>query len=346
MASPTSLQSAWSILTELDVSDLRESVHAPFPVAILGRDPDARQWLSDALHTNPFDHTLTPVGSHTAIFPLPLEGDRRLIAARARLVFVAVPAGQEDLALERETIRDLLGLNPRLAVVVAQIRPGAAQEAYTPILAHWPGATEIVLDPNEKQPFDAELVPLLKRLAPDQEVLLGHHFPGLRPALSKQLIRQTSLTNAGYAATMGVAELVPLLLIPGNVADFVVLTKNQALMAYKLALLMGNDIGLQEMLGELAGVLGGGFLLRETARRLVGFIPGWGIIPKVAVAYAGTYLLGETVYYWYAYHEKLTGEQMRAIYERALAEGKEKAAAVIGKTRPDKPRPRRRLFRK
>lgn len=155
---------------------------------------------------------------------------------------------------------------------------------------------------------------------------------GARP-LSKQLIRQTSLANAGYAAASGVAELLPIFLIPNNMADFVILTKNQALMAYKLALLMGNDIGVQEMIGELAGVLGGGFLLREAARRLVGIIPGWGLIPKVAIAYAGAYVIGEAAYYWYAYHEKLSADQMKALYARALAEGKEKGAGLIRNAR-------------
>ncbi len=333
MALITSLQSAWSILTELDVSDLQESLRQPFPVTILGKDPAARQWLADALHAYPFGDAQAPLGPHTSLFPLPLGGDQRLAAARARLVFIAIPAGQEDLTLEQETIRDLLGLNPRLPIVVVQIRPGAAQEMVAPMLAHWPGATELILDPEEDQPFDAEFVPALKRLAPDQEVLLGYHFPGLRPALARQLVRQTSLANAGYAAATGVAEIVPIFLIPGNVADFVVLTKNQALMAYKIALLMGNDIAVQEMIGELAGVLGGGYLLREAARRLVGIIPGWGLIPKVAIAYAGTYIIGEATYYWYAYHEKLTPDQMKAIYARALAEGKEKAAGLVRNVR-------------
>ncbi len=331
MASVSSLQSAWSILTELDVRDLQESIRQPFPVAVIGRDAAARTWLANALYTDPFSHRMLPVGPYTVIFPLPLSGDQRLAAARSRLVFVAIPAGQENLDLERETIQDLLGLNPQLAIIVVQIRPGAAQEMVAPMLAHWPGATEIILDPEEDQPFDAEFVPALKRLAPDSEVLLGYHFPGLRPALARQLVRQTSLANAGYAAATGVAEIVPIFLIPGNVADFVVLTKNQALMAYKIALLMGNDIAVQEMIGELAGVLGGGYLLREAARRLVGIIPGWGLIPKVAIAYAGTYLIGEAVTYWYAYHEKLTAAQMKVIYARALAEGREKAAGILAR---------------
>jgi uncharacterized protein (DUF697 family) len=141
------------------------------------------------------------------------------------------------------------------------------------------------------------------------------------------------MTNATYSAATGLTEIIPVLLVPGNVADFVVLTKNQALMAYKIALLMGNDIAMQEMIGELAGVLGSGFLWRETARRLVGFIPGWGIIPKIAVAYAGTYLVGEATYYWYAYHEQLTAEQMRMIYTQAMAEGRRKASAILARVK-------------
>ncbi len=348
MASATSLQAAWSILTELDVSDLRASLHQPFPVTMLGRDAEAREWLAQALHTDPLTHTTWPISPQVAMASLPLSPDHRAVAARSRLVFLVIQGDQDDLAWEEDAIQALHEANPHLPIIVAQRSPGSSQAFYVPLLlGHRPGITEIILDPDIDDPFDAELVPLLKRLAPDQEVLLGYHFPGLRPALARQLIRQTSMANAGYAAATGVAEIIPIFLLPGNVADFVILTKNQALMAYKIALLMGNDISVQEMIGELAGVLGSGYLLREAARRLVGFLPGWGVVPKVAIAYAGTYLIGEATFYWYAYHEKLTPAQMKALYARALAEGKEKAASLIAKRqRPQAPgsgRFRRRL---
>ncbi len=329
MANVTSLTTAWSILTELDTRPLRELVQAPFPVAILGREQRDRQWLADALRTDPFTQTLTPLDSETVLYPLPLDENLHLRVAQSRLVFFPITTDRTDVSLEEKTIADLLTLNPQLPIVVVHIRPGASKEFYTPMLNMWLGAREIVVDPEEEEPFSRKFVPELKTMAPDQEIQLGFHFPAFRPALAKQLIRQTSMTNATYAATTGLAELVPVLLVPGNVADFVVLTKNQGLMAYKIALLMGNDIGMQEMIGELAGVLGGGFLWRETARRLVGFIPGWGIIPKVAIAYAGTFVIGEATFYWYAYHEQMTAEQMKALYVRAVSEGREKAAAII-----------------
>jgi len=53
MAPITSMKNAWSLLTELDTRSLREQVQTPFPIVILGRDPQARQWLTDALRTDP-----------------------------------------------------------------------------------------------------------------------------------------------------------------------------------------------------------------------------------------------------------------------------------------------------
>jgi uncharacterized protein (DUF697 family) len=130
--------------------------------------------------------------------------------------------------------------------------------------------------------------------------------------------------------------------IPFNMADIVILTKNQALMAYKLTLSLGHDIGAQEMAAQLAGVLGSGFVWRELARRLVGFIPLWGLVPKVAVAYAGTYVTGYAVFQWYAYGQTLSPEKMRQLYAQALAEGKRRAAALVPRRRLHLPRRKRR----
>ncbi len=340
----TSLTTAWSILTELDTRSLRELVQAPFPVAIISREQGDRQWLADALRTDPITATSTPLSPQVTLYPLPLDKNSRLRAAQSRLAFFPIAAGRQDLGLEERAIAELLNLNAHLPIVVVQIRPGAGKEFHTPMLNVWMGALEVVVDQEEDEPFGPEFVPTLKSLAPEQEIQLGYHFPALRPILARQLVRQTSMTNATYSAATGLTEIVPALLVPGNVADFVVLTKNQALMAYKIALLMGNDIGMQEMFGELAGVLGGGFLWRETARRLVGFIPGWGVIPKVAVAYAGTYIIGEAVYYWYAYHEQMTAEQMRVIYAKAVVEGRQKAAEILDKLKHSrKEKSKRRL---
>ena len=336
MASVTALQNTWSILTEMDTRTLRESIHARFPMLILGQRQQDRQWLADALRTDPFTRALTPLSPQMSLQPLPsgLRDVQR--AARAKLVFIVVDAETDDARAEEQALAALLAQNPHLPVMVVQLRPNSSQQVYIPLLATWQGAREVVLDPLLQQPFSNEFINALTALLPDAEIPLGHHLPALRPALARKLIHQTSMSNATYSATTGLAELVPAMLIPGNMTDLVVLTKNQGLMAYKIALLMGYDIGLQEMLGELAGVLGSGFLWRETARRLVGFIPVWGLIPKIAVAYAGTHLVGDAALYWYAWHEKMSAEQMHALYARAMTEGREKAASILSKLKRDK----------
>ena len=94
------------------------------------------------------------------------------------------------------------------------------------------------------------------------------------------------------------AEAVPLLDVPLNLADILILTKNQLLMGYKIALGAGKSGRARDVIGEVVGVVGGGFLFRQAARSLIGLIPMAGIIPKVAIAYTGTWAIGRAVVVW------------------------------------------------
>ena len=76
------------------------------------------------------------------------------------------------------------------------------------------------------------------------------------------------------------------------------------------------------MAGLRNRVLGTGFLLRQIARSLVGLIPFWGIFPKVAVAYSGTFVVGNVVLQWYLTGRHISKQQMRELYSRAYARGK------------------------
>ena len=59
-------------------------------------------------------------------------------------------------------------------------------------------------------------------------------------------------------------------------------------------------------------MIGGGFLLRQGARQLVGLIPVAGIVPKVAVAYAGTLAIGKAVVAWATYGTALIAAPSRS----------------------------------
>lgn len=177
------------------------------------------------------------------------------------------------------------------------------------------------------------LAPALLNVASDYILAFGRQFEGLRPAVSERLIEETATANAGYAFTTGVAEVMPLLTVPLNVADVVVLTKNQLLMAYKLALALGKEGAPRALMGEIVGVLGGGLLFRQIARQLVGLVPGLGIPAKTGVAYAGTLVIGRAVHAWAAEGVKLEPEEIKELTREAAQRGREVAQKLIARGR-------------
>ena len=135
--------------------------------------------------------------------------------------------------------------------------------------------------------------------------------------------------------------MVPVLDLPLNIADIAVLTKGQALLVYKMGLALGLPIDWQYYVTEFGGVIGGGFLWRQIARSLIGLIPAWGIIPKVAIAYSGTYVVGQVVLQWYLTGRHISREQMRELSRQAFDQGKAVAASLASLVpRPQLPRPR------
>ena len=176
-----------------------------------------------------------------------------------------------------------------------------------------------ILTLDETTDLEEVAASLLKAIPTEQRLSLARHVPLLRPAYARWLIDQTSSSNAVFAASAGLAGVVPLLNIPLNVADIIVLTKNQLIMAYKLALAEGKSGKPNELMKEVLSVLGGGLLFRQIARELVGLIPVWGILPKVVVAYGGTYVIGETVHLWASEGKTASAKQMARFYKEARA---------------------------
>jgi uncharacterized protein (DUF697 family) len=182
---------------------------------------------------------------------------------------------------------------------------------------------QVVLTNWSEESLKNELLPvLLNRLPEHLQLGIARHVPLARSVYNKQLVDETSKANALYAASTAFAEIIPVLNIPLNVADSIVLTKNQLVMAYKLALAAGKTGTPNSVMTEIIGVLGSGFLMRQAARSLVGLIPAWGALPKVAVAYAGTYLVGHGVNAWLKNGQKLTERELKRFYSEALQQGK------------------------
>jgi uncharacterized protein (DUF697 family) len=171
-------------------------------------------------------------------------------------------------------------------------------------------------------------VPAVLEVLPERSVALARQLPLFRATVARRLIEEVSLANATYSLTTGLAGIIPLLNIPLNVTDMVVLTKAQAFLVYRLGLSLGLTTRWQDYVREFGSVIGGGFMWRQLARTLVGFVPWLGIVPKVGVAYAGTYVVGNVVWHWYLTGRHLSSEQLRAVYRQAAETGKEAAGRL------------------
>ena len=71
------------------------------------------------------------------------------------------------------------------------------------------------------------------------------------------------------------------------------------------------------------------------ARELVGKIPfGGGLLPKAAVSYAGTYVVGRSMERYYSVGYGFTRDERKSAFEDALKRGKEVASTLLESLRP------------
>ncbi|MEW5721064.1 MAG: zinc-ribbon domain-containing protein, partial [Chloroflexota bacterium] len=253
----------------------------------------------------------------------------------ADLIVLMLDATRDDFSAEARLFAEWTGAGRRVVVFYNKMDAAQDANAIGATMTPWAGARVALGSARDPESLASNFVPRVMDALKEQRLALARHFPLFRLAVARELINDTSFANASYALGTGFAEIVPALDVPFNVADMIILTKNQALMVYKLGLALGLPTRWQAHVAELGGVVGAGFLWRQIARQLVGLIPVWGIVPKVAVAYAGTYAVGEAILYWYQTGHKMSGRGMRELYADALARGKQIAQEIV--TRAPKP---------
>jgi uncharacterized protein (DUF697 family) len=163
---------------------------------------------------------------------------------------------------------------------------------------------------------------LSEHVGQDRRIALAAQLPLLRPSVFSRTIDETARANASFALTTGLAETIPVLSAPLNLGDMVVLTKNQLMMCYRIALAAGRDGEPRALMTEIIGVLGGGVLFRQAARSLVGLIPIVGVIPKVAIAYAGTHAIGRAMVLWTVEGRQVTSDLVARYSRESLERGR------------------------
>jgi uncharacterized protein (DUF697 family) len=325
----TDFGNIWSTLRELDVNAIREESERPLVIACVGHTAALEQ-LEPLLRRGP-ERYPTPGPNPLEIIPIEQAAARAAGLASADMLLLAVDARQPLSPTEAASFGALEGqAAPFLVVLMYGDRMPGSATALSPMIR---ARTIAITDPAALDAADKLATAVLARLPPELHLAAARGLPGLRAIYTRDLIGSTSVTNATYSLASGVPEQIPILSIPFAAADIIVLTKNQAIMVYRLALAYGAPPDFQSRIREVIPVVGGAFLWRQAARSLVGLIPVWGIVPKVAIAYAGTYTTGIVAWRWYESGELVSSDQMKQISQEAIAIGRARAGEIIASAR-------------
>lgn len=165
---------------------------------------------------------------------------------------------------------------------------------------------------------------------------VARNFYPFRKPVVDRIIHAVARENALFAVASALPNIIPSLLeMPWAVGEFAsdtaFITMNQVRMAFLVAAASDKPLGYSEQKAEMVSILAGAFGWRAIARELVGFIPlGGGLIPKGAIAYAASYVLGKGLEHFHGVGYGYTRAQRRDAYQVAYDRGKEVVGAVLG----------------
>jgi uncharacterized protein (DUF697 family) len=325
MAGQVTLTRVWRILREVDLHAIRRDAARRVQVLIIGENTADADELAVRLAEGPADPTrwLTAVDAPLAAhLPARAPSDRSDTTRGGPEIVIAILRGRDE-SPEMKAARKYWVARKAHLVTVAIAGGEPSGDVRTR-----GRAAHAAIDRLDDDGFGAIVDALFAVVEPERRVGLARQIPALRPRVFSALIDETARANAGYALSTGLAEIIPLLDIPLAIGDMVVLSKNQLMMSYRIALAAGKTGQPRELIGEIIGVLGGGLIFRQLARQLVGLFPVIGLVPKVAVAYGGTWAIGRAVVLWATEGRTLTAGRLRQLSREGLARGREIARGL------------------
>ena len=340
--------SIWKTIREVDVGAIRGEAEQRFTVAIIGQNAALRH-VDRLLRDGPNRYPLQPEQPYF----LPLAEARKYLdyVKTADLLILALDAHGTLTEAEVEGLRTLSEA-PRPHQLVFLLGPSAASLNAGP----WQGQGDgggadataaanlttwgpyldqrlaLAVDPDAHGAGMSLCGAVLDALPHELRLAAARRLPGLRPLYASRLTTEVSVSNAAVALASGVPSIVPILGIPLAAADTIILTKNQVMMVYRLALACGAEPDFQKRMIEITPVIGGAVVWRQIAGALVGLVPGYGIVPKVAVAFGGTYVVGLAATRWYE-TGLLTDEERKRITAEAAGRAKEAATTMAAQAK-------------
>jgi hypothetical protein len=196
-----------------------------------------------------------------------------------------------------------------------------------------------ILRPTKGFSFDPEspdtCIRRILRAHEDLTLPLSRRLYPFRKPAAHRTIRSIAKENALFCLATAIPDVIPsLAMIPWAAGEFAsdtaFLTMNQIRMAFVLAAASDRPLGYREQRSEIASIVAGAFGWRALARELIGKVPfGGGLIPKAAIAYAGTYAVGLSLERLYRVGYGFTRDERRAAYEEAFENGKQIASMLL-----------------
>lgn len=278
-----SIRGFMSVVREIDFDEVRERAETPPKVLVIAASEDEAETCAAA------------VFGDDATRHVDLRSERLGDVDAQRFdAIVAAETGGERLF---DDVRKAAGNDGERKVIRAIVADGAL------------AATDI-----------AKIRDAIVRVDIDRAPAFGRTFPALRAAAVKVIVDEASRANAQFALVSNAPAVIPIVggLVAAS-ADLIVLTKNQVMMVFKVAAIHNRDLGNQlAIMRELAPVVGSGFLWRTIAREAASFVPlAAGTLPKVAIAYAGTTVMGRAADYYYRFGKKPSREQLKSFTAKA-----------------------------
>jgi hypothetical protein len=179
-----------------------------------------------------------------------------------------------------------------------------------------------------------ECVRRIVRKHPELKLALARRLEPFRKEVAHSVIRAVAKENALFSLATAIPDVVPILSLPWAVGEFssdaAFLPMNQIRMAFLLAAASDRPVGYREQKSEIASIIAGAFGWRALARELVGKVPfGGGLIPKAAIAWAGTFAAGISIEHMYSLGYGFTRAERRAVYEDAYEHGRQIAGMLL-----------------
>lgn len=184
----------------------------------------------------------------------------------------------------------------------------------------------------------AQIWKAVRQLSPNRAVREAEKQLALntnREEIARRMIRDVSRENALFVIATALGDVIPSIFQPiigvaEAAGDTIFLTANQVRMLFLIGAVYGEKVGYTAQWKEISSIVGAAFGWRTLARNLVSKIPfGGGLVPKGAIAYAGTTVIGEGLIFFYTTGRRMTRAEIAQAFKKAYSQAVETVRPLV-----------------